>query len=188
MLDAVSQFREYMRLQRKRESDGLTVMELERWNSLKCSLNRRFQPDVSEPDADRRESVRLPSRIRLEYESYGELAPCLMTSMSRGGVFVAAPTPLPIGTKLTLRIDIQERDGAVEVPGEVVSHNLAADLKSEERGMGVRFGALSDEQQRAVDEIYRRAARTALEAEAKQQAQSVAEDGAGDGDDGPDEA
>lgn len=164
MSDVVGQFREYMRLQRKRESEGLTVQELERWTALKGALNRQFQPGVAAPHEDRRESVRLPSRVRLHYESYGELAPCLMTSLSRGGVFVATPTPLPIGTKLTLWIDIEERDGALEVPGEVVSHNLAADLTSEQRGMGVRFGVLSEEQQSAMDEIYRNAADTAIAA------------------------
>lgn len=151
-----------MRLQRKRDAEGLSVSELEMWHSLKRALNRRFQPDLEETAEDRRESVRLPSRIRLEYESYGEIAPCLMTSLSRGGVFVATPTPLPIGTKITLWIVIEEREGSIEVPGEVVSHNLAADLGSEARGMGVRFGTLSDEQQRAIDEVYRRAANRAL--------------------------
>lgn len=163
-VDVASEFRRYMFLQRRREQEGLSPDELELWMRLKARLAERFEDGPPSGQAERRESPRIPARLRLRYDSFGEISQSLMTSVSRGGVFVAARSPLPIGSKVVLWIAIAEEGLEVEVPGEVVSHNLAPDLASEQRGMGVRFGSLTDDAQAAVDRIYERSALKIIQA------------------------
>lgn len=155
-------FREYKRLDKLREDAGLSIVELERWTQLKRILATHFKPAIDGGVADKQASLRIPSRLRVGYESFGELRQCLMTNISRGGVFIACPRPLPIGTTLVLRIEIGESEQMLELPGEVASVNTGADMRSEERGMGIRFSSLSEEQQAQVKELYGDAMENAL--------------------------
>jgi len=71
--DVVAQFREYIRLDRKHRSGGLTPKEFERWTLLKRSLGRKFSPGLSDEDADQRSSVRVPAQLRVDFPSIEEL-------------------------------------------------------------------------------------------------------------------
>ncbi len=148
-------FREYMVLERQRaSSEGISASESQRWRQLKRLLNRHFQPDLPDETADQRDSVRVPARLRIGFETYGEIRECLMSNLSRGGVFIATSEPLPMGTVLTLWIRIEESDQEISLEGEVSSHNAGPGLLSEEIGMGIRFIRLSEEQEKAVENLY----------------------------------
>ncbi len=157
-------FREYMSLERRRaSSDGVTVAEYQRWVDLKRLLNRYFQPDIRDVHEDRRKSVRVPSKLRLAFETYGELRECLMSNLSRGGLFIVTTDPLPMGATLKIWISIAESGQEIEVEGEVASHNSGPGLLSEELGMGIRFIRLSEEQEKAIDNLYEHSLRVAIE-------------------------
>ncbi len=157
-------FREYMSLERRRASaDGVTVAEYQRWVDLKRLLNRHFQPDIRDVHEDRRKSVRVPSKLRLAFETYGELRECLMSNLSRGGLFIVTTDPLPLGSVLKIWISIAESGQEIEVEGEVASHNSGPGLLSEELGMGIRFIRLSEEQEKAIDNLYEHSLRVAIE-------------------------
>jgi uncharacterized protein (TIGR02266 family) len=155
-------FRAYMALERKRRSEVLGPAELRQWMQLKRQLNTHLQPGLEPGRADRRESVRLPTRVQVSFESYGEVQQCWMTRLSRGGLFIACDDPLPIGEKVELRIRINP-DEVLDAPGEVVSLNLGPDAARLKRGMGVRFTGLSPEKQREIDELYHRTLEDAAE-------------------------
>lgn len=150
----LSVFREYARLERMREDQGLSVLQLERWTRLKRILAGHFRPGVGQQFADKQSSLRVPSQLRVSFESYGKLRRCLMTNISRGGMFVSTPDPLPIGTPFELQIHLEETGETHALSGEVASVNVGADLRSEEQGMGIRFCNLSDDQQQIVDRLY----------------------------------
>jgi len=156
-------FREYMQLDGRRKSDSLSVAQLERWSKLKHALNAHFQPGVRREKADRRDSVRIPVRMKVEFESYGEIRKSLMTNVSRGGLFIATGSPLPMGTALQISLQIEDTGQQVELSGEVVSQNTGPDLRREQAGMGIRFVNLSQSQQAAVEDLYRRTFRNAVE-------------------------
>lgn len=157
-------FREYMALERRRESaEGISIAEYQRWMQLKGVLNRHFQPGVLQPHSDRRESVRVPIRLNLGFQSYGEIRETLMSNLSRGGIFIATNAPLPLGSKLRVWIRIEESAQEIDVQGEVTSHNSGPGLLSEELGMGVKFVHMSPEQEKAVDNLYERSLRRAVE-------------------------
>ncbi len=163
MSDMPSLFRVYMDLDRRRKSDGLSPHELTRWAKLKRELNRRFQPGLENQHADKRESVRVPLALKVSFESYGEIRECLMTNMSLGGVFIATTSPLPIGTPFLVRLRIEETGEHFELRGEVASQDMSADLSREERGMGIRFVNLNEEQRKQVSDLYEHAMKKALE-------------------------
>lgn len=157
-------FREYMALERRRiDSEGISVAEYQRWRQLKRLLNRYFQPDLPDEAADQRDSVRVPARLRVGFETYGEIRECLMSNLSRGGVFIATSDPLPMGSVLSLWIRIAESGQEIEVEGEVASHNSGPGLLSEELGMGIRFIHVSAEQEKQLDNLYERALLRALD-------------------------
>ena len=81
MQDIASRFREYVWLERKRYGQGLTPAELERWALLKRYLSRRFSPNVSDETADKRRSVRIPTRLTVTFRDDKELRSSLMTNM-----------------------------------------------------------------------------------------------------------
>lgn len=154
MSDVTARFREFVQLDRRREAEGLTPEELDRWMLLKRFLNKRFSPGLSEERADQRHSVRVPARLTVSFRDTGELRNSLMTNLSRGGLFVATERPLEIGSSLELRIDVAETDDRIDVKVEVVSLNLSADLSRTRRGMGLRFVDPAPEIQRKLDELY----------------------------------
>jgi uncharacterized protein (TIGR02266 family) len=157
-------FREYMALERRRDApEGISVAEYQRWMHLKRTLNRHFQPGVQDSHADRRESVRVPLRLHMGFQSYGEIRETLMTNVSRGGIFVATEVPLPMGSKLRVWIRIEESGQEIDLEGEVASHNSGPGLLSEELGMGIKFIRMSPDQEKAIDNLYERSLRRAIE-------------------------
>jgi len=156
--DIAGQFREYMHLERKQAADGLSVAELQRWSSLKAVLTSHFPPGLSREKASPRNSVRL----NVSFGTAGEISSSLLTNVSRGGIFVATASPLPIGTRLQLRLRIEDPAYEIEIEGEVVSHDLGAELAAQP-GMGIRFVGLSEDQRKAVDELYQRAAQRLIQ-------------------------
>jgi len=157
-------FREYIALDKRRGSpDGLSVVELRRWTELKGMLSKRFQPGAKKGGgADQRTSVRVPVNLRMGFESYGEIRDSLMTNLSRGGLFIATNQPLPLSSVINLRLRIEESQQEIEVEAEVVALNSGPSLKTEERGMGVKFVRLTPEQAKGVDELYERSVQRAL--------------------------
>ena len=157
-------FREYMVLERRRASEeGITLLDWQRWVQLKRILDRQFQSEIHGNASDRREdSVRVPTRIRVGFESYGEIRESLMTNVSRGGLFITTPAPLPLGTKLRVQIRIAESQDVLDLQGEVAWQNSGPGLVSEELGMGIQLVRLTPEEEKAVDNLYERSLRKAI--------------------------
>ena len=156
MWDVASQFREYVRLDRLRRAGGLTPSELVRWRFYKRCLGQHFSPGLSDSQADERESVRVPARMRVSFASEGALAGVLMTNLSRMGLFVQADHLLEIGTRLQLRIHVDSPPHEIEIPSEVVSHNIGPHFERNAQGMGLRFLDMSPEAEKELSELYER--------------------------------
>ncbi len=163
MSDMPGLLRAFLALDKRRKEGGLSPADLARWSDLKSSLNRHFQPDVKEQHAQSRASVRVPLSLNVNFESRGEVRKCLMQNLSAGGIFVATESPLPIGTPFNVRIRIEKTGEEVELPGEVVSVGVSANLAEEKHGMGIRFVHLTEAQQQRVTEFSEEAMKKALE-------------------------
>jgi uncharacterized protein (TIGR02266 family) len=156
-------FREYIHLERKRIGEGLSPLELQRWTALKRMLGKEFSPGLSDERANQRRSVRVSTRLAVTFRNLGELQRCLMTNLSRGGLFIATEQPAEIGTRLELQLHIEETGEQIDAPTEVVSVDVGPGFASGERGMGLRFLEMTPETQRAIDELYERKLEEAAE-------------------------
>ena len=157
MQDIASRFREFAQLDKKRARDGLSPEELRRWTILKRLMESKFSPGLRGKNANRRVSVRVPTRLVVQFGSLGELQQSLLTNLSRGGVFIATDHLVEIGTCLELRLGIGRRGKELVVPAEVVTHNVGPRFEKGQRGMGMRFLDLDPEVKAEVDELYEKA-------------------------------
>ena len=163
MSDIPDLLRAYTALDKRRKAGGLSPADMGRWSQLKSALHRHFQPGVKEQHAQSRDSVRVPISLNVKFESRGEVRECLMTNLSAGDLFVATESPLPTGTPLNVRIRVERTGEEIELPGEVVSVEVSANLAEEERGMGIRFVNLDEAQREQVAELYEHAIEEAVE-------------------------
>jgi uncharacterized protein (TIGR02266 family) len=104
-----------------------------------------------------------PVRIRLRYASFDALIDKFAPNVTRGGVFIASRTPLPIGS--TFAFEIQLAGGEVALAGDgkvtwVKAFDPAAPQKP--HGMGVQFLRLDNPSRDLLTKILaRKAAATA---------------------------
>lgn len=153
MPNVTALFREYAYLDKKRTADGLTPVELQRWQLLKNQLNRQLSPGLPPNKLDRRESVRLNTKIKVAFKTANEFEKARMLNFSRGGVFVNTPFPPAIGTQLILRVEIETSGVQIEIPGEVVSTNFTG-AASTALGMGVKFLPCDEKTQKLLNQLY----------------------------------
>jgi len=154
--DAAANFRAFVFLDRKQAREGLSPSEFARWTALKRELSREFSGDADTERAQQRGSLRLPTKLRVSFASLGELGQALITNLSRGGVFVATDYVLAIGTRVTLRLHVDQPGKDVEAQAEVVSQNLGP-RGDPKRGMGLRFVDAEAAVRRELDALYERA-------------------------------
>ncbi len=161
VVKSLQMLREFARLEKKREGEGLSLRELERWSALDDALRTEFkkQGAAAKPE-DRRASRRVATLLSVRFQSLGEARHSLMTNVSRGGVFIYTETPAEIGTRIELKISIDENGSEIVVPAEVMTQNLAPDMSSTSQGMGLRFLDMDEPTRKQVDELYGRAAAT----------------------------
>jgi len=154
--DVAASFRAFLLLDRKQAREGLSPSELARWEALKRALARELSGDGNEEREKQRASLRVPARLRVSFASLDELGQALITNFSRGGVFVAMDHVLEMGTRVTLRLHVDEPGKDVDVLAEVVSQSLGP-KGDPKRGMGLRFADAEPAVRRELDALHERA-------------------------------
>lgn len=143
--------REYGILERKRTGKGVTQDEFIRWSELRARLEDKFPQGKHRPGAERRETLRLPTRMLVEFRGEGEFRAALIRSISRGGIFISTPVNLAIGTEFQVLISIDDGE-KIELPVIVVSSGIKGSESA--TGVGCKFGRLDATQQAIVDEMF----------------------------------
>jgi len=95
-----------------------------------------------------------PVRIRLRFASFDALIDKFAPNVTRGGVFIASRTPMPIGS--TFAFEIQLSGGEVALAGDgkvtwVKAFDPAAPTKP--HGMGVQFLRLDNPSRELLNKI-----------------------------------
>jgi uncharacterized protein (TIGR02266 family) len=92
---------------------------------------------------DRRDSVRVPVSISVDYRHENTFLFAYATNLSVLGIFIQTNNPEPRGTKLTLEFRPNGFTEALRLAGEVAWINIPKpDARESSPGMGVRFTAL----------------------------------------------
>jgi len=146
--------REFGALDKRRCREGLTPSEYQRLMDLKHTLSKHYPQGDAPEGAERRQHMRLPLRLLVQYKTRDALHDAVITNVSRGGLFISTAFPPEIGTQFTLCIRIDATGEAVDLPCEVVSHNVGRDFSTRALGMGLRFGNLNESQRAVVDGLF----------------------------------
>ena len=180
-------FREYAHLDRKRTTSGVTPQEYQRWLALKAQLARTFSKGPPGGGAERRDLIRVPTRMKVSFQTNEGVARAVMTNLSRGGLFINTAFPAPLGTRLELALRIDSTGEELHIPAEVVSQNVGGGYDTQNLGMGVRFLALTPPVRKKIDEIYAAAGSLEQEGEDAPEESGQPEDAAspGPGDERP---
>lgn len=100
---------------------------------------------MSSSPADRRQHSRHKTyRVEVKVATPEAFRASYLRDVSSGGLFVRSQRPLPVGTRVVLQLSVA--DQLVSLPGAVVR-------VEPQKGFGVRFDALSQEQQAAVNAL-----------------------------------
>lgn len=144
--------REYGQLEKKRTQAAVTPAEYARWAELRATLEHKFPQGQRPEGAERRQNLRLPTRMLVEYSSKGELESALIRNISRGGLFIATSHAAEVGTEVTLLIRVGADGQTIELPAEVASTGVSDG--NGQPGMGCKFGQLNAAQQQVVEEMF----------------------------------
>src|SRR6516165_486277 len=97
-----------------------------------------------ESKSDRRAQPRAPIELKVQYLKLNSFFSDYTKNISKGGIFIKTPKPLPIGTRFLFKLSIPTRLEPFEIPGEV----RWSTSEGEDKGMGIEF-MYADEAQRA---------------------------------------
>ncbi len=140
-----SSFAEFAELNRRRVfgNPALSIDEVERWQQLRELLSREFGDtgDVYS-DPNRRVHVRHTTHLRVVVDSAAE---GIAMDISLGGMFIATPRPLPMGSELSIEMALPQQDAPLFVKASVVRSEASGTL-SGRTGMGIMFADLDAEQ------------------------------------------
>lgn len=145
--------REFGSLDKKRSHQGVTPAEFQRWSELRQVLEKHIPQGKPPEGRERRQHVRVPTRMLMQFKTRDQLGEAIVTSISRGGVFINTAFPPPIGSKFTLCLRVDATRESVDVPCEVVSHNVGNQFSTQHLGMGVKFGNLDAERREVVEAL-----------------------------------
>ncbi len=116
--------------------------------------------DDASDAAERRDELRAPIELKVEYKRLNAFFADYTKNISRGGTFIKTGKPLPIGTEFLFKLYVPQLDRPLEIHGEVQRIVTEADVSAgthEEAGMGIRFvygvGIPRDEVLRTVEKL-----------------------------------
>jgi uncharacterized protein (TIGR02266 family) len=84
---------------------------------------------------EKRQHVRVPVALTVNYATRGALKRDLATDLSPGGLFVRTPDPLPVGTEVDLSVVVAPSGTRISVRGRVCWRREHEPNK----GMGIEF-------------------------------------------------
>ena len=91
------------------------------------------------PGPENRQDPRLPHGTEVQVENEGEFVEKFSGNVSRGGIFVKTPRPLPVGREVVLKIALAG-GGYLEAEGTVTWSRIDEDPQTgEPPGMGIKF-------------------------------------------------
>lgn len=101
---------------------------------------------------ERRAEARVPARsvVRLRFSDSQLYREFYTKDLSRGGVFVRARTPLPVGTEVELALTPPQGGEPIRLEGRVAHVVLPTDDSDERAGMGIEFTGLTSEKRAEV--------------------------------------
>lgn len=102
----------------------------------------------------RRKDSRVEATIEVRYKSVKDFLIEYSRNISRGGIFLTTPEPLPEGSKLRLVFYLPDSSKEINIIGKVI-HSLTREkamLRGQEPGMGIEFIDFSPSSKREISQ------------------------------------
>src|SRR4051812_10647382 len=110
------------------------------------------------PESRKDQRVPLAAKVQIKTEGLEKFIEKYSGNISRGGIFIKTPQPLPIGKEVLLTVVIPGGSQLIEARGTVSWTRPANDPHSgEPAGMGIQFTSLGDGSDKILDAIVRAA-------------------------------
>lgn len=98
-----------------------------------------------------RRDDRLPVKLEVHYRTQGAFLVSYTVNLSKGGIFLESSTPLPIGTEVSLRLEVPGA-GTLDLVGQVAwVRQRAPDGLPD--GMGIQLRPIDDRYGEAIDRM-----------------------------------
>ena len=116
---------------------------------------------VDRPE-DRREHVRAPIELKVEYKKMNTFFADYTKNICKGGTFIKTKKPLDVGTEFVFKLQIPRLEQPLALRGEVrwvVREGEPPPPEAEdemEPGMGIRFLYSSDRERREIEGVVER--------------------------------
>jgi len=103
-----------------------------------------------------RQFGRVPVALEVRYATATAFLVAYTTNLSKGGLFLETPTPLPVGSEITLTISAPHATEPMVVAGRVAWVRDQSDPEGHPVGMGVQFAELEERYGAVIDHIVSR--------------------------------
>lgn len=108
------------------------------------------------PRRSARRSARLAHELIVAYRSSGGFLTDYAINLSRGGCFVNARRPLPVGTPVSLVLSLPGEGVAIRVAGRVTWVSEFGNAGNDVPGMGIAFVGLDEKRRRQLSTLVTR--------------------------------
>ncbi len=134
----------FVSLNEKKRKIGTAISPRDKasWRKLKCMLEQMICGRDRRPEADLRESLRIPTQLNVQFEHRGIYGSGTITEIGDGGCFVRTSMPMVRGSMIHMTL-VTSSLSTCRVQGEVVWTSTASPTRY---GMGIRFHLHSAEQ------------------------------------------
>jgi uncharacterized protein (TIGR02266 family) len=105
---------------------------------------------------NKRRAARLHNAIPVAYKSVGTFLSDWATNISRGGLFINSRKPLPVGTPVTILIQLPGARFPCELAGRVTRVIEFDNRSNLVPGMGIEFTRVDEEKRREIDRFVER--------------------------------
>ena len=106
---------------------------------------------------ERRQARRVQVALEVNYRSADTFLFAYITDLSLLGIFVRTDSPIPPGTRLTLRFTPPGQSASMDLEGQVMWINPVRPVQEGGRspGMGIRFIEVTEQQRERLVELVR---------------------------------
>ena len=147
---------------RRKSDPGLRIQRLLVKSDSPEEILFKINELLFEPgESGARKNVRAPISIPVTYRAGDKEMGGLSYTLSRGGVFIKSPEPLPENTVVEMTLTLPDEAQAILVQGEVVNRVSSDEAreKSGISGMAIVFRNIRTVDQRRIDRFVRSRAR-----------------------------
>ncbi len=111
---------------------------------------------MAETDGDKRRASRLQHELPVAYRTVGSFLSDWATNISQGGMFINTRRPLPVGSEVSILIQLPATEFPVKLSGKVTRVCPAGGDSGQAPGMGIQFTDVDEPRREQLESFVQR--------------------------------